>query len=332
MTDYQTHPSIPLWRKILRWILRGLTPALWFIAALLITILAVGSLIPGFMIALGLVGLVAYRHKIRWTFAVGIALCLLTIFWRSSLNPSHDRNWWEELTRLPKITLEGDNLTITDVRDFTWNKDGTHKANWETRQYQLQNLKGAELILEPFPGSSLMAHTMISFDFGEDGHLLLSIEARKEIGEEYGPIPGGLNRFELIYLFMDEKDGLGIRANKGHELYAFPARIDPIHLRAFFLSLCASANNLHNKPMFYHILEHNCTTVWIQHADLISNDPVGIRLESIFNGKIAHYLLKKNIIDTDLDYEEAKEKFRIDEQIRNWDETSEFSKWIRENR
>ena len=54
--------------------------------------------------------------------------------------------------------------------------------------------------------------------------------------------------------------------------------------------------------------------------------------ESIFNGKIAHYLLKKNIIDTDLDYEEAKEKFRIDEQIRNWDETSEFSKWIRENR
>ena len=80
-------------------------------------------------------------------------------------------------------------------------------------------------------------------------------------------------------------------------------------LRAFFLSLCASANNLHNKPMFYHILEHNCTTVWIQHADLISNDPVGIRLESIFNGKIAHYLLKKNIIDTDLDYEEAKEKY-----------------------
>lgn len=332
MTEETVSPPTPLWRRILRGTLRALAPVLWFVAAVLITVLAVGSLIPGFMIALGLVGLIGYHRKIRWTFAAGIGICLLTIVWRSNLKPSHDRDWWEELTILPKIDLDGDNLTIEGVRDFTWKEDGTYDAHWETRHYSLKNLRGADLILEPFPGSSLMAHTMISFDFGEDGHLLLSIEARKEIGEDYGPVAGGLNRFELIYLFMDEKDGLRVRALKDHELYAFPTRISPIHLRAFFLSLCASADNLRSKPMFYHILEHNCTTVWIQHADLISNHPTGLRLESIFNGKIAHYLLKKNIIETDLDYEEAKEKFRVGQRIRDWDGSGNFSEIIREGR
>ncbi len=104
---------------------------------------------------------------------------------------------------------------------------------------------------------------------------------------------------------------------------------NPIHLRAFFYGLAASANNLKEAPRFYHILRYNCTTVWIQQADPIGVNPLGFRLESVLNGLIAKLLLDKGAVETDLNYEEAKEKFRIDGKVLDYDGTAEFSDWIR---
>lgn len=304
-----------LGRKILRWTLGLLSLGLWCLAALVLTILGVGSLIPGFVLALGLVGLVVFKSKVRGTFAVVLGLCLVITVWRSMLEPSNERDWQPQLSVLPRPVIDGDTLVLHGVRNFRWQSATKGEPAWETRRYRLGNLRSVDLIFEPFAHSSLMAHTMMSFDFGEDGRLVLSIEARKEVGEDYSAITGGLNQFELIYLFLDERDALGVRAHRDHELYVFPVRAERLHLRAFFLSLCASADNLRRKPQFYHIIRHNCTTVWLEHADHISNEPVGLRLESILNGLIVELLHKRGFIDTDLSYEEAKKAFRVDRKI-----------------
>lgn len=319
-------------RRFLGGLLTVLSLITWGMAALVLTILGVGSLIPGFVLALGLVGLVVFKSKVRGTFAIILALCAGVFLWRTALQPSHQRDWQPPLENLARPVIEDDTVVLHGVRNFSWKSETDYQPAWETRRYHLSNLRSVDLLFEPFAYSSLMAHTMMSFDFGEDGRLVLSIEARKEVGEEYDAILGGLNQFELIYLFLDEKDALGQRAHRGHELYAFPIRAEPLHLRAFFLSLCSSTDNLLRKPRFYHIIRHNCTTTWLEHADLISNEPVGFRLESILNGLIVELLHKRGLIDTDLSYDEARQAFRIDPQILDALSDQDFSAAIRKGR
>ncbi len=321
-----------LGRHLRVWIGRPLGYGVGFLLAIILTVFGVGSLIPGFVVALGLVGVVAFRRRLRRAFTVGLAVCVAIIVWRSALSPSNERDWQRDLTVLVEPTLDGDTLTMKGVRNFRWGPDGREilDERWETRSYRLRNLRGLDLIVEPFIYSDLMAHTMLSFDFGEDGRLLLSIEARKEVGENYQPVLGGLSTYELIYLFLDERDGFGVRAAEGYELYAYPVKVDALSLRAFFLSLCRTADNLRRQPRFYHIIRDNCTTVWIEQADNLSVKPIGLRWESVANGLIAKFLFSRGMIATDLDYEAAKRAFRIDEAVRRVSpEAEDFSEEIR---
>lgn len=277
----------------------------------------------------GAVALVARRRK-RW-FAAAIAIaCLAIIGWRATLIPRNDRDWLPEYAQQPGLTLDGDRVTISNVRDSRWSTPLDVQHAWVTRTYSLSNLRGLDLIVEPFPQSPLMAHTMLSFDFGPDGRVVLSIEARREIGEKYGSIPGGLNQFELTYLFLDERDALGLRALRGDTLYAFPARVTPLKLRAFFLSLAATAENLRTSPRFYRIIRDNCTTAWLQSADMLDTNPVGLQLDSILNGRLARLLHARGLMATHLSYEQAKERFRIDDRVLEFRDDPEFSTRIRE--
>ena len=58
-----------------------------------------------------------------------------------------------------------------------------------------------------------MAHPMLSFDFGDEGHVLLSIETRKETHESFSAIGGIYKMFELQYIFGDEADFVRVRTN-----------------------------------------------------------------------------------------------------------------------
>lgn len=304
----------------------------WLLLSVLLTVVGVGTLAPTIVIAVALAAAGAMRGPTRWLAVAIAAACLAIVAWRATLTPRADRPWMEDVSVMPAITVEGDRLTIEGLRNFSW-RDGTaYDGHWETRHYALANLRGVDMILQPFPGSPLMAHTMLSFDFGPDGRVLLSIEARQEQGERYGPIRGGLNQFELIYLFMDERDGYTVRVMQGAELYAFPVRVGPLKLRAFFLSLCATAENLRTQPRFYKIIRDNCTTAWIQHSDYLNTKPVGLQIDSIFNGRIARLLHERGAMDTELTYDEAKARFRIDDRVLEFRNDPEFSSRIRGER
>ncbi len=314
----------------------------WIVAIVCLTTLA-GRSAPTVTVAIVAVAaatLLWKPRRARWMLATGALLLALALVWRGALTPSNDREWWPDVAVLPTISFEGDVATIEGVRSWEWPADGGHVERWETRSYDLANLRGVDLIVQPFPYSSLMAHTMLSFDFGPQGWLTLSIEARKERREDYGPIAGALNQFELIYTFLDERDAFTLRAvQRGDELYAYPIRARPPYdgLRRFFRDLCASANRLHAEPEFYHIIYDNCTTVWIRHADAVAaaqgrDERVGLQLDTILNGRITRLFHAAGHIDTDLPFDEARERFRVDELVRAHADDPEFSARIRADR
>jgi Domain of unknown function (DUF4105) len=59
--------------------------------------------------------------------------------------------------------------------------------------------------------SQLMAHPILSFDFGPQGHLCFSIETRPPRGKAYSTIGGPYRQFELIYIAANERDVIRLR-------------------------------------------------------------------------------------------------------------------------
>ena len=55
-------------------------------------------------------------------------------------------------------------------------------------------------------GSPWIAHPIVSFDFGDEGRVAISVETRKQVGESYSAIRGFFRYYELIYTIADERD------------------------------------------------------------------------------------------------------------------------------
>lgn len=313
----------------------------WLGVVALLAIVSAGTLLPAALLGVHVLLVVFADGGPRRVAASTAVVVVAVIGWRAGQAPSNDLEWGAAHAELARTTIDGDELRVDGVRNLRWSADGTVAATpggatddaWRTRRYHLSLLEGVDVIVAPFTDGSPLAHTMLSFDFGADGRLLLSIEARLEQGETYHPIAGGLNEYELAYVFMDERDGLGRLAASGRPVHAFPARVDPLRLRAFLLGLCSTANRLHEEPRFYRVVRDNCTTAWIHHADHLTETPLGLQPATILTGRIGRLLHEQGLLDTELDYEAAADAHRIDAAVLDIlasDDQDDFSRRIRE--
>ncbi len=112
-----------------------------------------------------------------------------TLVWLSTIQASNDREWRAEVKYLPKIVINNNNVKVQNIRNARWHESSS-TINWENRNYDLTKLNSLALIIEPFNDSKLMAHTMLDFGFGDQGHTIVSVEARKEVFEEYILVTG----------------------------------------------------------------------------------------------------------------------------------------------
>ena len=283
-----------------------------------------------------------FRPRLAAAGLVGTTAAAIVLAIIANRTPRNDRDWETPVSRLPRSTVDGATLTVHDLRDFEWHAgpaqlnggepEITFTQRWTERTYDLADLRGVDLIVEPFNLSGLMAHTMLSFDFGEAGRLLLSIEARKEKGERYGALRGGLNTYELIYVFATEEDALTLRARKGYELIAYPTDTDPLWLRAFLLSLAAEANILREHPRFYHTTRDNCTSAWIRRADALTPDRLGTQFGTLFPGLLDRLLADRGMLAIDGDITDARRTHRIDKAVIEHAGDPDFSLAIRDGR
>jgi len=240
--------------------------ALWAIAALRFDGTALAM--AGFAAAV-LVVVVAIRPFARAMLGVG-GLVVIVIAWWLSLAPSNDREWQSDVSRLPVATIDGDRLTIRNVRNFHYESETESIAHWEERTYDLSQLEGADFFLSHW-GSPWIAHTIVSWDFGDGEHLAISIETRKEVGEAYSAVLGFFRRFELYYVVADERDLIGVRTNqRGEDVYLYHLTAEPEHVKAVLLDYLAEINRLSERPEWYNAATHNCTTTIRHHVQHVA--------------------------------------------------------------
>jgi len=243
---------------------------------------------------------------------------------------SNDRPWRTEVAVLPRAAVDGDNVRITEVRNFDFRSRDDFTTRYEEREVLLSHLTGVDLYVS-FWMESPVAHTFVSFTFDNAPPVSISIETRPEIGEGFAPIASMFKQFELIYVVGDEQDLVGLRANhRDEEVFLYRLQISPESARKLFLVYLERINELADQPEWYHLLTNSCTVNIVRYANAVGR-PGGFNIRHLLNGLISGYLYGAGFLDTSLPYNELRQRSRITEAVRAADGAPDFSRRIRES-
>jgi len=261
--------------------------------------------------------------------AVVAVLFLGVLVWWLSLEPSNDRHWLPDVARLPTAKIEGDRITIQNVRNFVYRSEFDYDEHWEERTYDLSKLQGVDLFLI-YWGSPWIAHTIMSWVFEDGPPLAISIETRKEVGESYSAVRGFFRQFELYYVVADERDVIRLRTHfRGEQVFLYHLIATPEVERKVLLAYLDEINRLAQKPRWYNALRYNCTTAIRHHVQSVTpGRPFDWRI--LLNGRLDELGYERGTIDQSLPFDELKRRSDITERARAIGDDADFWTKIRE--
>jgi hypothetical protein len=172
---------------------------------------------------------------------------------------------------------------------------------------------------------------MFSWDFGGTDVLCLSVEVRREVGQEAGPLPGLFKQFEILYILADERDVIRLRTNYRREnVYLVRSLLTPDEGRRVLLDVLAKVNRSRDEPDFYRTIGNNCTTSVINLVNAVLPDRIPFSKQILMNGYAPEIAYANHLHATDLPFDEWKRRSNIDAVALAADKDPEFSRRIRE--
>jgi Domain of unknown function (DUF4105) len=277
------------------------------------------------------VGLLRLRPKGLLVAFAGFAIVVL---WWLTLKPSNDRDWQPDNAKTSHADINGDQVTIHDFRNCDYRTEADYTCNWETRSYNLAALRGIDIFITWW-GSPWIAHPIVSFDFGDQGHVAMSIETRDVVGQGYSAIRGFFRQYALTYIASDERDVVRLRTNyrKDEEVYLFRTTAQPPLARGIFLEYMQRANSLHVRPEWYNALTNNCTTNIAISEAKARDMRTSLDWRILLNGKMDEMMYEQDALVTGgLPMAALKQQAHINAAARAADGSPDFSKLIREGR
>ena len=270
-----------------------------------------------------------FVRGVRRKALVVLLLVAGVIAWWERIPPSNERDWLPDVAQLPRADIDGDRVTIHNLRNFDYRSETDYTEHWETRTFDLSQIRGFDMFLS-YWGPTAIAHTISSWDFGDGGHLAISIETRKEKGETYSALLGFFRQYELYYVVADERDVIGVRTNhRGEHTYLYRLRASPERARHILLDYLATVNQLAEQPQWYNAMTHNCTTTIRDHVQNVTpTRPWGWQL--LLNGYLDQLGYQRGTINNSLPFPEIKARSEITQKAIAANGAADFSERIRD--
>jgi hypothetical protein len=265
----------------------------------------------------------------RWKLTAFAAWFALVLGWWLTLKPTHEADWQPDVAQLARAEIDGDLVTLHNVRNCEYRTEKDYTPRWETRTVRLSQLTGIDMAID-YWGSPYMAHPIVSFQFADAPPVCFSIETRKKKGQSYSAIGGLYRQFELVYIAADERDVIRVRTNyrKGEDIYLYRLAIKPEKARERFMEYLGALNRLHEKARWYNAITTNCTTTIRSQHNASERLPWDWRM--LVNGKGDELLYERKAIRTaDLPFAELKRRVHINAAAREANDSPDFSKLIR---
>jgi hypothetical protein len=268
------------------------------------------------------------RSRVRAVVVWSVLFAIVYVWW-STLAASNTRIWLPDVAELPTADFDGDLVTIRNVRNFEYSSEVDHTPHWEDRTLDLSKIEGLDFFLSYWSGPYI-AHTIASWSFEGDRPLAISIETRKEQGEEYSAVLGFFRQFELYYVVADERDLVGLRTNyRGEDVYLYHLAMSPENARALLVDYLEEINALAERPRWYNALTHNCTTMIQHHAQHVIPDRRW-DWRILVNGLLDQAGYERGTINTSLPFDEIRRQSNIVARAKEAGITPDFSRRIRE--
>jgi hypothetical protein len=219
---------------------------------------------------------------------------------------------------------------IHNLRNFDYRSETDFDPRYEDRTYDLSKLVGLDLFMS-YWGSPAIAHTIMSWEFSEGPPLAISIETRKQRGQEYSAIDGFFRQYALIYIVADERDVIRLRTNyRGENVYLYRLTVPVAKARDLLMEYVQQINSLANTPEFYNALTENCTSAIRSNAENAGGH-VPWSWKLLLTGYVDKMLYERGRLRTGgLPFARLKEVSWIDDRAKAADQDPEFSRRIRE--
>jgi hypothetical protein len=250
------------------------------------------------------------------------------------LAPSNYRNWEPDQAVLPYVEFRGSQFVAHDVRYCRYLDNDSYVVEHEDRTYDMNHLRSVDFFMVPFDNMPRLAHTMLSFEFappdGPPQYLAVSIETRKEQGEEYAAWKGSARQFELMYVLADERDVVQVRTNlRGENVYRYRTTATPEQTRMLLVDVLARTNQLASRPEFYDTLTNNCTTNLVDHINRIQPQRVKYDYRVLLPGYSDQLAFDEGLIQRAGTFEETKARAYVNPKALAAANRTDFSHAIR---
>ena len=273
-----------------------------------------------------LLGLALEHAAPLWLF--GAALLGLLAWWRLGVRPSNARSWMPEVARTTCGDIDGDRVTLHDVRDFDWRTRSDYDVRWRTETYDLSRLESVDVALSYWgaprspmrwcPLASATAGTWCSRSRYAASWAMRS--PRSGLLPPVRAVGAGVHR-------RGQPAGTHQCARRGR------LPVSRAHARgrarALFLAYVETANGLARQPRFYNTLTANCITIVYQLARrIVPGLPMDYRL--LLSGYLPEYLYRIGALrgaDSARAYRDAG---RYTDRARATADAAQFSRNIRQ--
>lgn len=258
------------------------------------------------------------------------AAFLILVFWWLGIRPSNDRDWQPDVARLATVDIDGDLITIHNVRNIEYRSETDFTLRYYEKTFDLGRLTAVDLITSYWMGPSI-AHVFLSFVFEDRDYLAVSIELRKKVGDEYSVIRGFFRNYEITYVVADERDVIRLRTNirkPEEQTYLYRTRITREDARNLFLAYIKRINRLNRKAKFYNTLTSNCTTnILIHTRGFRTRIPFSWKV--MLSGYVDEFVYGLGGLDDSMPFEQLKRKSLINERAKAAGDSDDFSHIIR---
>ena len=287
------------------------------------------AIVFGALSLLAIIGIYFRRWRLRVLTAYLVLFALLLGWWRS-IEPSNERDWQTDVAVLPHADIEGDIVTVHNIRNFDYRSETDYTPAYYDKRFDMRKLEGADLVAVYWMGPAV-AHIFISFAFSGGDHLAISIETRKEKGEEYSTLKGFFRQYELYYVVADERDVIRLRTNYRNppeDVYVYRLQAPLENIRRVFFEYMAKINSLKDRPEFYNTLTTNCTTnIWFHTRVNPGHLPFNWKI--LASGYVPEYAYGTGRLDTSVPFSELKRRAHINARAKAADGAADFSRLIR---